>query len=383
MKKIIIFGTGLMGELAYRYYCQGYDIAYFVDNDEKKWNHTFFNHPIYSPKILKSEKDVMVIVPNSKHKEEMCKQLYSYGIKEVLLFDFSEKIYTPYTVEDIEKADKEIIVSFKGGLGNQLFQYAFLRYMMQRGKKCRADLSSYIYPHVMKFVLEDIFDGIYLERCNPYVRENYINKQEIYEEIILPNTVGEEFFRQNILELDYGYIDGFFQTSFYADSIRKDLLIELSFPKVEDKGMHKYLKIITEKNAVAVHIRRGDYLIGENKNIFGGICTDSYYSKAFEFIRKKEENPFFVFFSDEIEYVKENYLMDNAIYVDSREFELYKDWYDMYLMSKCKHNIIANSTFSWWGAWLNTNPKKVVVAPSKWINAEIFVDLCPKKWIRI
>lgn len=383
MKKAVIFGTGLMGETAYRYYVQKYDIAYFVDNNEKKWNTYFHNIPIYHPKILKDKKDIMVVVPNGKYKDEMCKQLYDYGIKEVLIFELSEKIYTLYNKDDIKGAEKEIIVSFQGGLGNQLFQYAFMRYITLSGKKGRADLSRYIYPHVMKFVLEDIFDEIYFERCNPYVREDYINNEEIYNEIILPDTTGEEFFNQNIKDIDYGYIDGFFQSSFFVESIRKYLLSELKFPKVEDFGMQKYLKKIVNENAVAIHIRRGDYMIEGNQKLFGGICTKNYYLQAIEIMKKNIENPLFIFFSDDISYVKENYIIEEAIYVDSKEFECYKDWYDMYLMSKCKHNIIANSTFSWWGAWLNTNSEKIVIAPSKWLNVETYTDICPKEWIRI
>ncbi len=114
-----------------------------------------------------------------------------------------------------------------------------------------------------------------------------------------------------------------------------------------------------------------------------GICTKDYYLRAIEYIRKIEPNSKLIFFSDDLEWVKDNFDIPNAIYCSKNLFEHYEDWYDMYLMSKCRHNIIANSSFSWWGAWLNQNKEKIIVAPSKWIRYAKTPDIWCEGWVSL
>ena len=138
---------------------------------------------------------------------------------------------------------------------------------------------------------------------------------------------------------------------------------------------------IINVNAVSVHIRRGDYLSEHFKDGFGSCCPIDYYLRSIRFIKKKTVNPLFVFFSDDMEWVKENIIEENAIYVDhNHEFDA---WQDMYLMSQCKHNITANSSFSWWGAWLNVNPQKIVISPARWWATSENDDVVPDSWIRM
>lgn len=165
--------------------------------------------------------------------------------------------------------------------------------------------------------------------------------------------------------------------------IQQVLRDELQFPLYCDSGMEKYLELMEKRNAVAVHVRRGDYLSKENNNIFGNICTDAYYLQAIETMARMVENPLFIFFSNEIEWVRKNFPINDTIYVCQSDFNAYEDWYDLYLMSKCKHNIIANSSFSWWGAWLNNYKNRQVIAPQKWVNYDALTDICPEEWIRI
>lgn len=384
MKKVIIFGTGQLGEIAYKYYCKKYEIAYFVDNNQKKWDTLFYNLPIINPEILKDEKNFMVIVPDGIYKKEMCEQLYAYGVKEVLLFTLSEKIYTPYIQTHITE-EEEIIVKYKGGLGNQLFQYAFMRYLMLvYEKKCSADLSAYMYPYGMKYVLQDVFPKIKIARCNPYKRESYITNEKLcYFEKEFVRSAFESIIYFNIEQKTAGYLTGYFQSSIFVEKIKEELYGELIFNKSNDKGIKKYSELFKLNNTVSVHIRRGDYMLEDNKKIFGNICNREYYLRAIDFLKKILINPTFVFFSNDMDWVKVNFSVDNAIYIEQREFDDYQDWYDMYLMSICKNNIIANSTFSWWGAWLNRNNEKIVIAPKKWMNQEALLDVCPKEWIRI
>ena len=136
-----------------------------------------------------------------------------------------------------------------------------------------------------------------------------------------------------------------------------------------------------EVDSVSLHIRRGDYLLPENRELFGGICTLDYYRRAIDYILDKVKNPFFFIFSNDIVWVKENMNISNSLFITWNSGK--DSWQDMFLMSKCKHNIIANSTFSWWGAWLNKNPQKIVISPSRFFNVSNNSDIVPDTWTSI
>lgn len=383
MKKIVIFGAGELGIQAYEFYSKRYDVTCFIDNDRQKWNSLICGIPVKNPEIIKNNNHNIIVVPNGPHKNEMCDQLKKAGVSEILLFEVVQKIYTPYLINDMDVKQEELIIEFKGGLGNQLFQYAFMRYMMLRGRNCSIDLSYYVYPYACPSHFCDVFKKAKIVKCNPYLREKYINNPELYYEEpdirkcwIMPS-------QNSINNTDYGYLSGFFQTCFYANHIQKVLQNELEFPSYHDLGMEKYMDLIKKRNTIAVHMRRGDYLLKENNIIFGNICTKAYYMHAMDTMRRLVENPLFIFFSNEIEWVRKNFPVNDAIYVCQSDFNTYEDWYDLYLMSKCKHNIIANSSFSWWGAWLNKYKNKYVIAPQKWVNYNALTDICPEEWIRI
>ena len=135
----------------------------------------------------------------------------------------------------------------------------------------------------------------------------------------------------------------------------------------------------TETNSISIHVRRGDYL--KNPQYFD-ICNTVYYRKAIGLIKEKTDNARFYVFSDDIQWVKENLeLPQNTVYVN---WNMKTDsWQDMCLMSHCRHHIIANSTFSWWGAWLNKNEKKIVICPKMFSRTENLVNVMPDEWIKI
>jgi len=141
---------------------------------------------------------------------------------------------------------------------------------------------------------------------------------------------------------------------------------------------------ILSSNSVSLHIRRGDYVQNQEANKFHGICSPEYYSQAMNLIEQKIENPHYFVFSDEVGWVRENIKFNYP--VDFVSGNSISEAEELSLMSKCKHNIIANSSFSWWGTWLNTSPEKIVIAPKKWIeNTDLAdaSDLIPKEWIKI
>ena len=141
--------------------------------------------------------------------------------------------------------------------------------------------------------------------------------------------------------------------------------------------------MIKSTNAVSIHFRRGDYVDQPETNKTHGTCTKEYYQKAVDLMASRIVNPHFFLFSDEPEWIKENF----STAIPSTHVAGYPGFIDMYLMGLCRHNIIANSSFSWWGAWLNINPDKIVIAPTQWFAIDEInnkaVDLVPSNWIRL
>ena len=127
-----------------------------------------------------------------------------------------------------------------------------------------------------------------------------------------------------------------------------------------------------------MHIRRGDYVSNSKSNSIHGTCSLEYYREAVKIINEKYKNSIFFVFSDDISWKKENLLIQNAVYIDNKTIP----HEDIYLMSLCKYNITANSSFSWWGAWLNQNKNKVVIAPKKWFLKKEN-EIASKNWITI
>lgn len=393
MAKVVIFGAGKWGHCAWVYLKDVYEIEAFVDNNSKLWGSVLDGLPVYSPDFLYNFKQGgnFVVIANAKHKKDIKNQLLQhYGLKSVLVFNISVNVERLCNYKASSEND-ELIVSFCGGLGNQMFQYVLYRLYLKSNKNVKADLLHYYKPNVRPFGLQDVFGNIVIDECcyetltkyqhmPPYISEDesfvYYSEPDVMENV-------KKLFNPKIIEskIKCGYLKGYFQTREYAEIIKEDLLKDFTFTNINDAGLKKLVSQISVQNTVSVHIRRGDYLL--SPGIYGNICTMDYYKKALGFIESKVDNPIFIFFSNDMEWVKENFNINNSIYISSDLFEVYMDWYDMYLMSICKHNIIANSSFSWWGAWLNNNSDKLVIAPKKWVNADSMYDICPESWIRI
>ena len=179
---------------------------------------------------------------------------------------------------------------------------------------------------------------------------------------------------------DNVYLDGYWQSwkyfNNYSDIIKKDFTIKLKYLNTIDRNL---LTQIENSNSVALHVRRGDYVNNKDVNKFLGICDKSYYESAIEFIKNKVVDPRFYIFSDDPDWCLKEF--GNEFFIISGNH----DWQDLWLMSKCKNQIIANSSFSWWAAWLNNNMEKIVVAPKKWfsgMNIKID-DRLPESWIKL
>ena len=170
----------------------------------------------------------------------------------------------------------------------------------------------------------------------------------------------------------------------YFKPISKRLKDELQFKDGALEGVNEKVQDeILSTNAVAIHVRRADYVNDEaNYKIYSNLFKEGYYPKAVENIEKLTENPVYFIFSDDIKWCKEHFKLETNASI--RFVENKSAFADFYLMSKCNHNIIANSTFSWWSAWLNNSPGKVVISPKKWFlnewnDSNIPVD----NWVKI
>lgn len=299
--------------------------------------------------------------------------------------------------------DKKI-VKVIGGLGNQMFQYAFAHSISKKfNVPITLDLSWFesvkTREDVTKRVFElDDFNVDYLVATPDEVEEFTSLKKLSKVERFLWNVFKLKkyeqrskkaalrnaycFYKEVFNDPNYCYYDGFFQNEKYFENVRSELTEVFSLKNPIDEKNQEVLNKIIETNSVSLHVRRGDYVTLESANKFHGLCSLEYYKKAINYIAKKVENPHLFLFSDDIDWVIQNLKIEYPFTVV--DFNQNKGFLDMNLMKKCKHNIIANSSFSWWGAWLNENPDKIVIAPKQWnIQQPKKCNIIPKKWVRL
>jgi hypothetical protein len=180
------------------------------------------------------------------------------------------------------------------------------------------------------------------------------------------------------------YIDGYWQSEKYFKRIEPTVRKEFTLITSPSTKNQKIIDKIKSCESVSLHIRRGDYVTDPKTNTLYGTCPPEYYEKAIQLMKDKVKHPVYFVFSDDPEWIRSNMVTGYPQHVvdingpdDAHE--------DLRLMSCCKHHIIANSSFSWWGAWLSNNPKKVVVAPKKWFNNyhKDEQDVVPENWVRV
>lgn len=289
-----------------------------------------------------------------------------------------------------------IITRLIGGLGNQLFQYAVGRHLAEIHKtELKIDTSGFEAYKLHKYSLW------------PFnIQENFASSQEIRALTKRPNVervlsrtlrrpprTTSTYIRENlsfhfdpdILSLPNGvYLDGYWQSEKYfadiAGIIRREFTV-----KTPQKERDKELAELTAScDSVSLHIRRGDYVSNARTNQILGTCDLDYYFHCVEYLAQTVKNPHLFIFSDDPEWARENLKLSYPMtLVDHNGAD--KNYEDLRLMSECRHHIIANSTFSWWGAWLKPGKDKMVFAPKSWHAGKKFdtTDLIPDEWTRI
>lgn len=278
-----------------------------------------------------------------------------------------------------------IIVQIAGGLGNQLQQYALYRKFLSLSKEAKLDLSWFSDGEMEKnaFVTDrvlelDYLEGISYEACTKKEKEALTGGTGLSGKLrrnFLPSTVHafaeSKMYHPEILEQENLYISGYFACEKYYGDILETLRKEIRFPKSPNPENRRLAQEMQARESVSVHIRRGDYLNEQNAAMFGNICTEAYYKSALGYMRGRCRDVHFYLFSDDPEYVRAHYQGEEYTVVDCNHGK--DSFYDMWLMSQCRHNICANSTFSFWGARLNDHAEKIMIRPTIHKNSQKFV----------
>jgi hypothetical protein len=290
-----------------------------------------------------------------------------------------------------------VAVMVQGGLGNQLFQYAF-------GRVLANETSSKLIINTK--LLES-------KRKNVTTREFGLSKFGFQFETssdvnrvikFYDGKLGFVFKKLSSLLFGYIYVDennstfnfpieskqnknyifnGYWQSKVYFEKIKDILRDEIRSSYVLPKSLQSIAKIVAESNSVSLHVRRGDFITNPKARELHAVCDVDYYFEAIEKIRTRVHAPFFIIFSDDPNWAKEQIGNHVPCLIVSGHYEILPHD-EMVLMSYCKHHIIANSTFSWWGASLNPNEDKIIVSPKKWyLDNSDMKKLIPESWILI
>lgn len=291
-----------------------------------------------------------------------------------------------------------VITNLIGGLGNQMFQYAAGRALsLQHHDSLLLDISGFAnYALHQGFELERIFNCTAEIATESDVR-SILSWQYLPTIRRVVSRSGMDVFRRKglILEPYFHYwqgikdvphncfLVGYWQSEKYFKNVASVIRHEFTFKLQLTNQNADIAEQVGKVNAVSLHVRRGDYANNPNTSATHGLCSLEYYQAAIKYITERVEQPVFFIFSDDVEWVKENLKMNFPCqYVaHNKGVESYND---MRLMSLCKHHIIANSTFSWWGAWLNSNAEKIVIAPKRWfVNTTDVSALIPQAWVTL
>ncbi len=289
-----------------------------------------------------------------------------------------------------------IITKLKGGLGNQMFQYAYGRYLsLKYNDNLLLDLTEFdTRPNDADYSYREFSLNAYKLNCQAASEQEISrfrlfprNKRELLMGILYRKIFNYHIIIERKAQLLSGnekniYLNGYWQSEDYFREIRDVLLSDFALKEpLQNTASVWYSKIKAKKQSVALHIRRGDYVTNKNAFDLLGACSLEYYYSAVRLMQKGNADANFFVFSDDVLWVNENFKIDAPFEVVTTN----EPATEIYLMSICQHNIIANSSFSWWGAWLNSHENKVVICPKNWYK-QTQLDkpaITPEAWIKL
>ena len=290
-----------------------------------------------------------------------------------------------------------IIVHLSGGLGNQMFQYAFGRTLAKRlGVELKLELTDHTLNIHNGFELDRIFNIHAKESSQADLkvvmglqRFRIVRKAMKILPLIKPlkSPVAYEphfHFAPQMLTLpDNSYVYGYWQSEKYFSEIENEIRSDFSFKLPLSKPNANLAEMMSLTNSVSLHVRRNDFANNLAINATHGLCSLEYYQAAIQYIAKRVECPHFFIYSDDMTWVRNNLKVDFPLQHVEHNYGI-ESYNDMRLISMCKHHIIANSSFSWWGAWLNPNSNAIVIAPKRWLaNDANTQDLTPQRWVKL
>lgn len=286
-----------------------------------------------------------------------------------------------------------IAVKLQGGLGNQLFQFA-TAYAQNPEVYIDFDFLASQEPSSETFTQRSfelkLFPNIEFKELKRSNRKFFLSRGLLHKirrkvtKAAIVKQEGNEFV--HIPDARHVYLDGFFQSEKYFQPVRQKLLQIYEFPDLDAKNQHIKNQIIAAgSHSVSVHIRRGDYVKPHIANYHGLLSLD-YYREALRILGREVPNLRLFIFSDDVSFARAQFSdYSNVVIVEGNND--HQAWKDMALMSCCAHHIIANSSFSWWGAWLSTQLGGINIAPKLWFNTQVvdfnIDDIVPENWIKI
>lgn len=289
-----------------------------------------------------------------------------------------------------------IIVRLKGGLGNQIFQYGFGRALsIMKSSQLVFDKTWYFVNALTKSATPRrlVLNKFWIRDCSirlmpvKYCMMERRNRSGTFFRKSKTTFINEDNLKNidDIYNIDNAYFDGYWQQYSRLNRIR-NLLVEEVVPKASllSRNCTRLVKESSEPGSVAIHFRRGDYVTDVRTSNYHGLCSTDYYNSSIEYLRRRISIKRLFVFSDDIEWVKDNFMCNLPItYIDD-SFNL-NDVEAFWVMSKCSHFVIANSSFSWWAAWLSNSTNKIVIAPKKWLACDSNKEdqILPDDWIRI
>ena len=290
------------------------------------------------------------------------------------------------------------IIRMSGGLGNQMFQYALYKRLTSQGKEVKFDDINEYRKEKARPIMLSVFSITYpratWDEITAFTDGSMELRKRLKRGIFGRAAIEYEeqgFFDPKVLEFDSMYLKGSFQSEKYFEDIKDEIKALYQFPELENMHLPEKLYQVTKQclegiessEAVGLHMYRSDSRT--DSELYEGICTEKYYEGAVRFMIDKVPDAKFYIFSNEPKWVKNwvDNLVNSQIQEEMSKIDIerlrqnfvmveanteYTGYLDMLLMSKCKHNIISNSSFSWWSSWLNNNPDKIVIAPDRWKN---------------
>jgi hypothetical protein len=259
-------------------------------------------------------------------------------------------------------------VKIYGGLGNQMFQYAIGRALsLKHNTKLLLDITNIDKHGRRKF-----------ELCSFNIKANIFKDKLKFRYLSEIDEKISDYKRLDDIP-NNTYLTGYWQSEKWFKHIREQLIKDFTIIDNESIEFSRLSRQINESNSVSIHVRRGDYAKNIKTRLLHGLCQTEYYISAMELISEKMNNFSLFIFSDDIEWVKKNLPFDNCNKTFITPSRTKRPYEDLILMSLCKHNIIANSTFSWWAGWLNMNKNKIVIAPKRWYRLSKSSPV-PSRW---